>query len=149
MREQIHISFHHAFEPMTGVCVPDHVHLGRVTVINNQREFFEAVEDGIASYCELSLDKMQMSAQDILDLLVEIIKEDRDPVTNQPVSYAERLGFIFGKIAGLLNPDLADPSYDNLTFLQALSSKCKDSYEAVCDRDRHPLDHYFVVVAES
>jgi len=129
-----------AVEPTPKTFVPDHVQFGHVTVINNQREFLEAVEDGLDSYCRHHLNEKQVSAQALLNMLVQIIEEDQDPLTNQPVSYAQRLGFIVGKIAGLLNPDLADPYYENLIFLEALSCKCKEQYQIACHYDRDPFD---------
>jgi hypothetical protein len=137
-----------AIEPILMALVPDHLHFGQVTVINDQREFLAAVEDGIDSYCRHHIEEKQVSAQDLLNMLVQIIEEDQDPHTSQPVSYAERLGFNVGKIAGLLNPDLADPYYENLTFLEALSCKCKEEYQIVCPRDRHPFDIYVVTTIE-
>ena len=128
--------------------LPEHVHFGQTTITNNHPRFLGAIESGIASYCELHVSpeqwrvlcsaQTQMSAQELLTLLVEIIEEDHDPTTGEPVSYADRLGFLVGKLVGLLYPDLADNYYSNLIYLEALSWRSKETYQLPCEQDEPP-----------
>jgi hypothetical protein len=128
--------------------LPDHVHFGQTTIINDHPRFFGAIESGIESYCELHVlpeqwralcsVQTQMSAQELLTLLVEIIEEDHDPATGEPVSDADRVGFLVGKLVGLLYPDLADDYYKNLIYLEALSWRSKETYQLSCEQDEPP-----------
>ena len=125
--------------------LPDHVHLGHTLITNDHQEFVDAIGYGIESYCELHLEQTQMSAHQFFQEVQELVKPEDDPLTDEPFPDTWRLGFLVGRIAGLLHPDVANACYDQLTYLEALSWKCKTFHQCDCHGDRAPDEVYYVV----
>jgi hypothetical protein len=109
---------YHYPEPM-----PDRVQVGHVTLINDNDEFLQAFDSGIMSYYEDTdeYEQQTRTAQDIFKDLLEALTTD-DP----DMTLSWRLGFAAGRIAGLLNPDLAE-AY-RFRPLDSLSRKCAVLY---------------------
>jgi hypothetical protein len=99
--------------------MPQQVVLGHVTLTNDCEEFLQGFEGGIQAYCEGDYERTAMTAQELLNDLVETIQDDT------PLIW--RLGFIAGGIAGLLNPDIAD-THTHHSCVEVLSRKCKVLY---------------------
>jgi hypothetical protein len=113
--------------PASNEPILDHIQLGHITISNDNQMFLTALGYGIEAYCECDFDKRQMSAQELLDMLLETVLDERDDLTGKHVSYSWRLGFLMGQVAGMLHPDLvdADPTQ---TYLESLSEKCARLY---------------------
>ncbi len=85
-------------------------------------------------YCTLSIgakgygkNRDEMSAQELLDMLLETVLDERDDLTGKHVSYSWWLGFLMGQVAGMLHPDLVDTD-PTQTYLESLSEKCARLY---------------------
>jgi hypothetical protein len=106
---------------------PDHIQIGHITISNDNQQFLIALGYGIEAYCECDFDKRQMRAQELLDMLLETVLDERGSFTHKPVSYSWRIGFLVGQVAGMLHPDLvdADPTQ---TYLESLSQKYAQLY---------------------
>jgi hypothetical protein len=108
------------FSPM-----PAQVALGHLRVSNDCEEFLQALDAGMMCYYERDYKQETMQASAFLqDLLTNLADEG-----NEENSLAWRLGFIVGKVLGLLNPDLDDISCQEC-WLEALSHKCQTLYPA-------------------
>ncbi|MDQ2887589.1 MAG: hypothetical protein M3Y39_16065 [Chloroflexota bacterium] len=105
----------------------DHIQLGHITISNDNQMFLTALGYGIEAYCECDFDKRQMSAQELLDMLLETVLDERDDLTGKRVSYSWRIGFLVGQVAGMLHPDLVDTD-PTQTYLEALFEKCARLY---------------------
>jgi hypothetical protein len=113
--------------PGTNEPILDHIQLGHITISNDNQQFLIAMGYGIKAYCECDLDKQQMGAQELLDMLLETVLDEWDTFRGKRVSHSWRLGFLFGQVAGMLHPDLADAD-PTQTYLESLSEKCARLY---------------------
>jgi hypothetical protein len=105
--------------------IPQYFPFGHVIITVDHEKFIAAIGYGMIAYFEADDDeKTQMSAQELLHDLKEILSDDDDDHTT-PLSW--RIGFLVGEIAGFLNPDLKedDPS---LSYLESLARKCQRLY---------------------
>ncbi len=103
--------------------ISQHFPFGHVIITVDHEKFIAAIGDGMMAYFEDGDDeRTQMSAQELLDDLKEILHDDDDGT-----SLSWRIGFLVGEIAGFLNPDLKedDPS---LSYLESLARKCQRLY---------------------
>ena len=100
--------------------MPRQVTFGHLTLTNDQEAFLQAFDAGMQSYYELDYEKQQMTAQALLNDLLETIHCEDTPL-------AWRLGFIAGEIAGILNPDIA-VTEAHTPCLEVLTRKCQALY---------------------
>ncbi|MBA2678696.1 MAG: hypothetical protein H0U76_09935 [Ktedonobacteraceae bacterium] len=98
------------------------LYLGQVRISIDQEQFLDAIGYGLLSYFESDdVEKWQMSAQELLHDFLATLRDDTPLPWN--------LGFILGRFAGLLNPDIQEDD-PRLTYLESLSQKCEKLYGA-------------------
>ncbi len=104
--------------------VPARVRLGHLTLFNDNDAFLQAFESSIEMYYE-DEQEYEQRTRTVQDLCRELLEILTSPDLEMEVS--ERLGFAAGRIAGLLNPDLAE-THPGIKTLEALSRKCEVLY---------------------
>ncbi len=111
-------------QPRYAEPLPARATLGHVTLINDNEAFFQGLNSSIEMYFEdeEEYEQRTRTANDLCQELLEILTELDAEV---PLSW--RLGFALGRIAGLLNPDLAETN-PRMSCLEALSHKCEVMY---------------------
>ncbi|MGH2479511.1 MAG: hypothetical protein ACRDHW_07655, partial [Ktedonobacteraceae bacterium] len=78
--------------------MPNQFDLGHVTLTNDCEEFVQGIDGGIESYFDSDYLQTTMTAQALLNDMRETLAEDG-------TSLDWRLGFLIGRMVGLLNPD--------------------------------------------
>lgn len=109
------------------------LYLGQVHIRIDHDEFLDAIGYGMLTYFESEeINIRQMST-------CTLLKHCKETITDE-TPLAWRIGFILGQFAGLLDPDLKETD-PHLTYLEALSQKCKHLYHAANkEGDRASLD---------
>ncbi|MBV9258153.1 MAG: hypothetical protein JO215_09055 [Ktedonobacteraceae bacterium] len=104
--------------------------LGHTTITVDNPAFVEAIDYGLTCYFEAGdVEQHQMTTQQILHFMVEtIIEEAWNSLEEKPVPDEWRMGFTFGWICGVLNPDLKDTD-DRRVYLDTLSRKHHTLYQ--------------------
>lgn len=96
--------------------MPQQIVLGHTILTNDCEEFLQALDGGIESYCQSDYERASMTAQDLLNTLLD-----------QHTPLVWRLGFLAGQVAGFLNPDIAETGEPH-SCVEVLSRKCKLLY---------------------
>jgi hypothetical protein len=108
--------------------MPAQVVLGHLTLHNDCEEFLQALDAGMECYYGGDYKQVTMQASALLQDLQSNLEDEEDEEDDKS-SLAWRLGFIMGKVFGLLNPDLALTS-PRLPYLDVLSRKGQALYPA-------------------
>jgi hypothetical protein len=103
---------------------PARVRLGHLTLINDNEAFMQAFASSIEMYYE-DEQEYEQRTRTVQDLCRELLEILTAPDIEMELSW--RLGFAAGRIAGLLNPDLAE-AHPRIDTLETLSRKCAVLY---------------------
>ncbi|QBD76312.1 hypothetical protein EPA93_09955 [Ktedonosporobacter rubrisoli] len=107
-------------EPLTEMPIPECVQIGHTFVTSDDQEFLQAIQWGIQAHFDCYSTQKQISERTMLEEFLETFEDEQEIDEWQ-------LGFLFGRVVGMLNPELREGKPAG-AWLELLSHKCARCY---------------------
>lgn len=104
------------------------IQLGHTHILMDNDEFQDAFELGLQSYFEYEVDYLNMSATSIVKKIADNVEPNQVDLEGEIMPDGWRIGFVLGKFAALLSPDLYHLKRVDAGYIDALSAKCGTVY---------------------